>query len=316
MSTLAIFLFGETRLKHADVQAQQPVTKGLQELLAFLLLRRERKHKREVLADLFWCDRDPHHARCCLNTALWRLRRLLEPSGVPRGTYLKVTGMDEIAFNCESDYWLDVAAFENCVDPLLDRAVTDLRDTDIARLEEAVALCKGDVLDGVYSDWALHERDRLRRLHLNALYALMSSCRYRGKYDSGLRYGYQILLDDPLREEVHRAVMELHLAAGNRAAAVNQFEIYKRLLAEELGVPPMEETQALYNAIVDSQSGGSLPHPAPVDAAQERPRLYCSLRQHLSLAKQNGTSARDHHRQAERLVAELEALEGKGGKRF
>ena len=312
MSSLAIYLFGETRLQHASNSVNPAVTKGLQEFFAFLLLRRDRSHKREVLAELLWGGHDPNRSRSCLNTALWRLRRLLEPPGVARGTYLRITGADEIGFNTDSDFWLDVAAFEERVNVLLDRQVGELTEIEVADLDEAVSLCKGDIMDGVYSDWALYERERLRRLHLNALYTLLSCCRHCGKYDKGLRYGYRILAGDPLREEVHRAVMELHLAMGNRVEAKRQFETCRKLLAEELGVPPMDETQSLYQTIMDGQSG-TTPRPAPTDATPCRPRLHGSLRQQLSLAQKSSTSAGNHHRQAERLVAELEALERKSG---
>jgi DNA-binding SARP family transcriptional activator len=89
-------------------------------LLAYLVLFR-RVHAREVLLDLFWGEYREDRARKCLNTALWRLRKVLEPAGVPRGTYLMTTSMGKVGFNRQSDCCLDVAEFEKHTPKALDR---------------------------------------------------------------------------------------------------------------------------------------------------------------------------------------------------
>jgi DNA-binding SARP family transcriptional activator len=60
-----------------------------QALLAYLLLFRHRLHVRDLLAGLFWGDNGQEKARNCLNTALWRLWRILEPEGISAGAYIK-----------------------------------------------------------------------------------------------------------------------------------------------------------------------------------------------------------------------------------
>ena len=112
MSVLRIHLFGCVRIEQEGGRASEKPTRAVQGLLAYLLLQRHRCHSRDVLCGLFWADQDEDSARGCLNTALWRLRRVLEPEGIPRGTYLTKTADGEIGFNCESDYWLDVAVLE------------------------------------------------------------------------------------------------------------------------------------------------------------------------------------------------------------
>ena len=54
---------------------------------------------------------------------------------------------------------------------------------------------------------------------------------------------------DPLHEPAHRALMRLHAERGDRAAAVHQYRACVRTMDEELGVAPLEETTALYEAI-------------------------------------------------------------------
>jgi DNA-binding SARP family transcriptional activator len=43
---------------------------------------------------------------------------------------------------------------------------------------------------------------------------------------------------EPLRESAHRSVIAVHLAEGNHAEALRQYDGYRRLLASELGLRP------------------------------------------------------------------------------
>ncbi len=61
-----------------------------------------------------------------------------------------------VRWNHEADVWIDVWAFADL-----------LRDD--SRLEEAVALYQGDLLQDLYDDWVLPERDRWREQLLTCL---------------------------------------------------------------------------------------------------------------------------------------------------
>ena len=62
-------------------------------------------------------------------------------------------------------------------------------------------------------------------------------------------YGRRWCRLDPLREEAHRRLMELFVANGRHADALRQYRECVRILDEELGVPPLPETTALYHAV-------------------------------------------------------------------
>jgi DNA-binding SARP family transcriptional activator len=57
---------------------------------------------------------------------------------------------------------------------------------------------------------------------------------------------------EPFRESLYRLLMRAHAGAGNRAEALRAYERCRRLLADELGVGPPPETEALYLDIVRS----------------------------------------------------------------
>jgi len=244
MAALRIQLFGTVQLSHAGQAQDARLTHAVQSLLAWLLLHRQKVHPRETLAGLFWGDQSEARGRSCLSTTLWRIRQVLEPEGVPRGTYL-IAQSEAVGFNCASDHWLDVAAFEEGVQRHLPASASAYRARDWSGAEDAVACYTGDLLEGFYDNWALRERERLRMLYLDSLGTLLRLHSETGVLERALHCGQQILALDPLREDIHREVIRLHMRNGHRALARQQYECCRAALEEELGVEPMEETRAL-----------------------------------------------------------------------
>ncbi len=301
MSTLRIFLFGSVRIAHGeDLTAGVKLTHTVQELLAYLLLQQHRWHAREVLTEVAWGDRPEDQARSCLNTALWRLRRALEPDGIARGTYLVTTSSGEVSFNWESDHWIDVAAFEGPVRRILARPVQVMEAVDAVELENALQLYCGELLDGFYTDWALRDRERLRSIYLDSLAHLLNYSHDRGNYAKSLTLGKLILDQDPLREEIHREMMRLYMQVGQRALAVRQYQSCRGILAKELGIAPMEETEAVYHQIVSEAQ----PSRDQLISAQEQTTLWHALRQ-LHAAWQEFEQTRAKFQRAMCLVKEL-----------
>ncbi|MFN8483129.1 MAG: BTAD domain-containing putative transcriptional regulator [Anaerolineae bacterium] len=249
MALLRIALLGGVTVAHDGISAPLKITRTGQTLLAYMMINGYRQHPRDVLADLIWGEQTQTQAHRCLSTALWRLRRELEPPGVPRGTYLMTSASGDIGFNWESDHWLDVAAFESQLGDALARPLEQMEPADADRIEAGLRLYRGDCLEGFYDHWALAHREHLFCLYLNGLTRLMRFHARNGQYEAGLSYGLKALQHDPLREETQREVIRLYWLTGQRSQAIRQYEACRTLLANELGIAPMEETQALYHQI-------------------------------------------------------------------
>jgi DNA-binding SARP family transcriptional activator len=252
MATLRILLFGGIQVSHEGTHtATVELPRSARLLFSYLLLQPSRAIPREVLAGLVWGDRPDEQARSCLNTALWRLRRALEPEDVvTKGAYLRTTPSGDVGFNWQSDHWLDLAAFETqavCMSSLGNRETTA---EDVRGMEQVLPFYTGDLLEGFYEEWVLAERERLRAVYLNCLSRLMRYYRQQGAYERALHYGYMLLRNDPLREEVHRDVMRLYVASGQRAQALRQYEVCRSTLDAELGISPMAETERLHAQII------------------------------------------------------------------
>jgi DNA-binding SARP family transcriptional activator len=262
---LSVRLFGPGQASYgerpfAGFPLQQPYL-----VLCYLLLNRRHEVVREGLATLFWPDQTRELSLKALRNALWRLRHMLRSAGVPDGQFLAVED-DRIAFAATTEYTLDTEVFERVIQRSKGRPGKSLTADQAHELEQATALYQGDLLEGVYSDWCLVDRERLRTLYMQALCTLMAYHEAQANYDCGLSYGEAILARDPCSETVHRRMMRLYWLSGDRGAAIAQYHRCVSILHDELGVGPMSQTQRLYHLLTRERT-------APPDAGEgERPR--------------------------------------------
>jgi DNA-binding SARP family transcriptional activator len=299
MGNLQIRLFGRVQISHDNWKSEVNITRVIQGLLAYLLLQRHRTHTRDGLASLFWGEHNQEKARGCLNTTLWRLRAVLEPDGIPPGTYLRSNHFGEVGFNPESRYWLDVDIFENQINKVLSTPLQVVKKTEIEKLRKVIQLYRGDLLEGFYDDWALRERERVRFLYLNSLAYLMRYEKSNGLYENSLIYGRQILELDPLREEIHREMMRLYMQNQQRTLAVRQYKTCREILKAELDIEPMAETQILYNQIMVPKK----PQPASQMKAEQN-----GLKEILNDLKLAAHSVEEMHGHLARVIGSIEGL--------
>jgi DNA-binding SARP family transcriptional activator len=282
---LRVRLFGGLSIDREDWPRPAVLSRAAETLFSYLILERQRSHARDEVAGLFWGDMPDDRARNCLNTALWRIRRVLEPDPRMRGMYVETVPSGNVRFNTASDYWLDVAVFEQALDASASVPPEQLETGDVSRLESAVELYVGDVLGGVFDDWALNERERLRARYVDAQVYLMRVHRARGNGEKALAYGRRVVAVDPLREEVHRELMGVYDDLGQSAQAIRQYELCRELLVGELGVGPKAETQALRARLGSFDGSEIVTAPSAAD-----------LRLALDLLSRAGSALRDAQR--------------------
>jgi DNA-binding SARP family transcriptional activator len=253
MSFLRISLFGSVKVFRDENRGKLKLNQSIQKLFAYLVLFRHRTHPREVLAEVFWGEKNLKLSRGSLNTALWQLRNALEPKGVTRGTYLLSQNMYEVGFNQQSPFWLDVHDFWESTSQVFQSPDPSPSEIYIHKLEHAVSLYKGELLEAFYDDWVLREREILRARYISTLACLMGIYCNRNDYEKSLSCGLKILEFDPLREEVHRYLMKLYMGNGQRGMAIRQYETCRESIKRELGIAPMEETRALFKRILSPE---------------------------------------------------------------
>jgi len=203
-------------------------------------------------------------ARKRLRTNLWRIRTVVEPSGVPKGAVLNADARD-VGLNRGGIGWLDVDEFEERL-RRIPSSGQPLHPSELESLEAAASLYQGDLLEGNYDDWCLYERERLKAMFHQALHRLIAHRASHNQWDEAIVTARELLRQDPLQERIHRDLMRFYYLAGNRPAALQQYGKLKRMLRQELDVPPVVETEALFQAIhadddeaVDNANGGAMP---------------------------------------------------------
>lgn len=208
-----------------------------------------RVHRRERLADQFWGHLDPDRARAALNTALWRLRKLLarDPKS-DGGQNLRSYGSEVVL---EPAHWLtiDTHGFDAAVKQLLAATNDDDGSVRLGVLEAAVESYAGAFLDGEDADWVLEERERLHSLFVRAASELVCAYGAAERYDEAIAVARRIIGADPYRESVFRKLTVLLVLNGQRADALRHYERWSTLFRRDLGIDPMPQTLQLAQEI-------------------------------------------------------------------
>jgi len=262
MASFRTFLFGRFQ---AEVD-QRPLV-GLdgakvQELYCFLLLHRDRPHSRVALAALLWGDLPDAQSRQYLRKALWQLGAALSGAAACPSVDSLAVEPGWVQFAPAHGEWLDVAQFEDAYAQVEDVPGQKLGPAQAAQLTAAVALYRGELLEGWYQEWCVFERERLERMYLIMLDKLMLYCESRGLYEAGVAYGVAALRHDRARERTHRRLIRLHYLSGNRSEALRQYRRCAQALQEELGVGPARATVRLYEQVL-AEANLDAPGPPP-----------------------------------------------------
>jgi len=196
---------------------------------------------REQLCYLFWPDQPDATARRSLAHLLTHLRRALPTPD------LLTASNDQVGLN-SAWAWADTTDFERLI------ATAAPRDRAVA-LRQAAGLVRGPFLAGFslpdrpeFDQWATQERQLWERRFLETLAALVEQHTARGDYSAAIDAAQRYLAVDELAEEIHRRLIQLHALSGDRGAALRQFERCSITLDRELGVSPLPETRAVYEA--------------------------------------------------------------------
>jgi len=260
VSELSMRLLGGFELESAAGAPIALPPKKARALLAYLALSAGRPQSRDRLAALLWEEADEAQARTSLRQALSAIRKAL-----PESDGLLEADTENIRLDTTR---LHVDALE-----LSRHALSE----EVRRLEQAANLYRGHLLDGLdvrapaFEDWLRGERERLRQLAVEALSALIDlHLQQDGAAANALFAAMRLLALDPVREDIHRAVMRIYAAQGRHAAALEQYRRCREILRLELGVPPEPETEKVYREIHQFRhSNAQQGAPPPAGDAQD-----------------------------------------------
>ena len=273
----------------------------LQELLAYLVLRRGRPVARSSLAFLFWPDSTEKQALTNGRHLYHRLRRAIPDAG-------RVLSADDLSVQWRADpgCQVDVIAFEEAL-ARANRAADPVERAE--HLRQASALYGGELLPGCYSDWLLVERERLAQEYARALRQLIALHESSRHYPEAIAFARALLRHDPLNEPAYTDLMRLCALNSDRAAALHAYHTCATVLRRELDVAPGQAARELYERLLNQDSTpAALPGGAVVPlVGRDKPwadlqQLWrrAATRPHLALV--SGEAGIGKSRLAEELV--------------
>ncbi len=233
-------------------------------LLAYLAFT-GRPVRRDSLAALLWPETNPERARATLRRTLSTLKSAL-------GSRFIDIGRDTVTLS-RAGVWVDVDELRGLVAETESHghAANETCSRCLEPLQRAAALDRGAFLAGfglrdsaAFDDWQQLAGDEVQRELASVLDRLAGALAAAGNPTQAIACARRRLALDPLHEPAHRQLIGLLAEVGDRQAAMEQYRDCVRVLDRELGVRPLDETTALYHAIVEGSS--IAPSPPPVVA--------------------------------------------------
>lgn len=228
--------FGTPRIERAGAPLHGFESRKALALLGYLAARRVAV-PRSQLVDLFWPQQPEERGRGNLRRVLHNLATLLPGCLATERQTVQVTSIP----TCTIDLW----AFDDLV----------AQDTHSA-LVAAAALYRGPLMEGLYlndcpevESWLTQEREHCQQRAIAVLEELIDQGCAQRDWTASLQAVDHLLTLDPWREAVHRDKMRVLAASGQRDAALMAYDACRRVLAEELGIEPEDETTTLYEQL-------------------------------------------------------------------
>lgn len=247
----------EVRHEGAPLALGKPKQRAL---LAVLLLRAGRTVSVERLAGDLW-EVPPRDLTGSLQAHVSRLRSVLSAAG---GSALVVTEPPGYRIDL-AGHRLDAERFDTLARAGRDALAAGRPEEALDRIEQALRLWRGDPLSDLWlGASARAEVARLEAAGVAAREDLVDALLALGRHRDALDLVDGLVAVHPLRERLWGQRITALYRSGRQAEALRAYGDVRRLLAEELGIAPGPELQALEAAVLEQRPEiGGRPAPAP-----------------------------------------------------
>lgn len=247
-------LLGSFVAKQRTAEGERDVEYRLRrslQVLAYLASSPGLEANREELIEAVWPTEGERTIERNFHPTLSHLRRALEGGRKGEGASPLLFRSGIYRLNPEVDWEIDVVELSR----LIERGKELLEQEDFAGAVEAWQaawkLYRGPFLQGYYETWVTTRREEYQRLYLELLRDLGDLYVRLGRLEEAMDAYRSVLLEDPLQERVHLAIMRIYASQGRRDLVRRQYDRLSTLLLEELGVSPMPETTGAYHQLME-----------------------------------------------------------------
>ncbi|MDQ3640603.1 MAG: bacterial transcriptional activator domain-containing protein [Actinomycetota bacterium] len=206
-----------------------------QRLLAFLAVE-DRSVPRARVARTLWPGSSDERAAARLSSAVAQL-------GNPVRRAVKISTAD---LGLAEGVAVDLSRSRSLARRLVDRDALPIWD-DLGG--PAVSALSNDLLPGWYDDWALMAAAQWHQLRLHALEAVAAHLTDADRLAEAAAAALAAVRAEPLRETARTALIRVRMAEGNDAEARAEFERYRVLLHDELGIEPTSRLRELHSSL-------------------------------------------------------------------
>ncbi|MCJ7735947.1 MAG: tetratricopeptide repeat protein [Anaerolineae bacterium] len=238
-SRLEIFALGEGRVIRDGEAVESSQWRAVTAKELFFCVLLNGPISRDAIGLEFWPELRAKSARDTFHSTMYRVRRAVGSDVVKL-----IDGEYRVAL---SNYWFDVVEFERVVERARLLPPHDWQAEDL--WGRAVELYAGDFLPEIDRMWTVTLRERYREMYLEALIDLGRCSEARNNHLEAVRRYQRALEVDNLREDLYGRLMTCLAAAGRRSDAISQYDRYRSVFMEELGVEPSPEITAIYKRI-------------------------------------------------------------------
>lgn len=141
--------------------------------------------------------------------------------------------------------------------------LTRLPMTDLVAHELLTALRGEELLPGWYDDWAVEERGRLEQLRAEALERVAMHGLEQGDVALAVDAAHSVSEIEPLREMPREVSIRAHLSGGDAGSALREFQHYRTVMHDELGVAPSSRIVTLLAPLLEEGPGRGSPMALP-----------------------------------------------------
>lgn len=219
------------------------------QVLAYLASSPGLEAGREELIEAVWPTEGERTIERNFHPTLSHLRRALEGGrkGERPGLLFR-SGVYRL--NPEITWEVDVIEFTQLIEEGRDLIARDQPAEAAEVWRRAWGLYRGPFLQGHYEAWVAERRETCQRIYLDLLRDLGDLYLKLDRREEAIDAYRSVLLEDPLQERIHVALMNIYAGQGRRDMVRRQYDRLCTLLLDELGVEPLPDTTREYHRLM------------------------------------------------------------------